>query len=90
MRAQAKRDAQLDNRIVWKKQMAEREEKARELKEQEMNAPVGSPLNFIKMNSTSKSKNSIIDPKVENRPYPFPIEDASRTEEQFAHRKVNK
>ena len=50
MRAQAKKDAQVDNRQIWKKQIAEREQKAREWKFQDMHAPVGSPLNFIKMN----------------------------------------
>jgi hypothetical protein len=53
MRAQAKKDAQSDNRQIWKRQIAEREQKDRDWKFQDMHAPVGSPLNFIQMKNGS-------------------------------------
>ncbi len=52
-----------------------------------MHAPVGSPLNFIQMkNSSSRgSKRDEFHPNVDSRGathlYPFPIEDAARTED---------
>ena len=75
--------------------MAEREAQAREWKFQDMNAPVGSPLNFIKMNSSSRgSKRDEFNPNMDaagsTTLYPFPIEDANRTEDQEKHREINK
>lgn len=75
--------------------MAEREAQAREWKFQDMNAPVGSPLNFIKMNSSSRgSKRDEFHPNTDaagsTTLYPFPIEDANRTEDQEKHREINK
>ena len=62
-----------------------------------MHAPVGSPLNFIQMKSQTGSRSSKRDefhPNTDSRGtthlYPFPIEDAVRTEDQHAHREVNK
>jgi len=75
--------------------MAEREQAQRDWKFQDMHAPVGSPLNFIKMNSSSRgSKRDEFHPNIDSNGathlYPFPIEDAARTEDQDEHRKVNK
>ena len=59
-----------------------------------MHAPVGSPLNFIKMSGSSRgSKRDEFNPNIDSNGvahlYPFPIEDAARTEDQHAHREVN-
>lgn len=61
-----------------------------------MHAPVGSPLNFIQMKnggSSRGSKRNEFHPNIDSNGaahlYPFPIEDANRTEDQYAHRKVN-
>ena len=95
MRAQAKKDAQNDNRQIWKRQIAEREQKQREWKFQDMHAPVGSPLNFIQMkNGGSRSGvrdefHPNIDSKGATHLYPFPIEDAARTADQQEHRDIN-
>ena len=75
--------------------MAEREQKQKEWKYQDMHAPVGSPLNFIKMGGSSRgSKRDEFHPNIDAQGathlYPFPIEDANRTEDQYEHRKVNK
>ena len=68
--------------------MAERQQKDKEWKFQDMHAPVGSPLNFIKMNNGSSrgSRRDEFHPNVDangkSHLYPFPIEDAARTEDQ--------
>ena len=59
-----------------------------------MHAPVGSPLNFIYMKNVSRSgiRNEFhpnMDAKGVTHLYPFPIEDAQRTESQDDHRNVN-
>lgn len=53
-----------------------------------MHAPVGSPLNFIQMKNGSGSRTGgrdefhpNIDSKGATHLYPFPIEDAARTED---------
>lgn len=95
MRAQAKKDAQSDNRQIWKRQIAEREQKDRDWKFQDMHAPVGSPLNFIQMkNGGSRgSKRDEFNPNLDSSGglhlYPFPIEDANRTDDQHVHKQVN-
>jgi hypothetical protein len=60
-----------------------------------MHAPVGSPLNFIQMKNGSSrgSQRDEFHPNTDaagtTHLYPFPIEDAARTEDQHVHRKVN-
>ena len=60
-----------------------------------MHAPVGSPLNFIQLKNKSSrgSQRDEFHPNTDSQGathrYPFPIEDANRTEDQHAHRKVN-
>lgn len=60
-----------------------------------MHAPVGSPLNFIQMkNGSSRGSkrdefHSNIDSTGAVHLYPFPIEDANRTADQFDHKIVN-
>lgn len=60
-----------------------------------MHAPVGSPLNFIQMKNGSSrgGKRDEFHPNIDSNGaahlYPFPIEDANRTEDQFAHKHVN-
>ena len=75
--------------------MAEKDQAAKEWKFQDMHAPVGSPLNFIQMKNSSRSSNKR-DQFNPNRThngvnlYPFPIEDADRTEQEHDFREFNK
>jgi hypothetical protein len=72
--------------------MADREQKHREWKFQDMHAPVGSPLNFIQMKSRSGVRSEFhpnTDMQGVTHLYPFPIEDAARTQDQHDHRDVN-